>query len=198
MYQALLAEASLPLLLLKIDEELAAEARAGACRACGARVDVADFPRKVRGGPWKLDASHDRRFSFCCARQGCCRRLTPPSVRFIERHVYFSVVVVLAGLLFCGATSWRIAHLSEKLGVSRRTLVRWRTWWRELSRSPLWRRMRGRIPAFIPGASLPLALHERLVGDDAARVVALTTWLAPLSASKGLREGRSRPAEFAH
>jgi hypothetical protein len=143
LYQALLADASLPCLLLQIDLDLAAEARTAGCRVCGATLHSATFPRKVRGGPWRLGDDHDRRLSFCCSREGCRRRLTPPSVRFIGQHVYLSVVVVLAGLLIGGPTAWRVSHLAATLGVSRRTVVRWRSWWQKLKQAPIWRRLRG-------------------------------------------------------
>jgi hypothetical protein len=64
LYQALLADASLPCLLLQIDLDLAAEARTAGCRVCGATLHSATFPRKVRGGPWRLGDDHDRRLSF--------------------------------------------------------------------------------------------------------------------------------------
>jgi hypothetical protein len=84
--QTLLADASLPAVLFEIDRGLAEEARLKGCGACGAVVHVADYPRKVRGSPWRLDETHDRRLSFCCSRPGCRKRLTPPSVRFAARR----------------------------------------------------------------------------------------------------------------
>lgn len=197
MYQALLADASLPCLLLQIDVELAAEARAGGCHACGATLHSATFPRKVRGGPWRLGDDHDRRLSFCCSREGCRRRLTPPSVRFIGQHVYLSVVVVLAGLLVGGPTAWRVSHLAATLGVSRRTVVRWRSWWQRLKQAPIWRRLRGRLAPLSPGEPLPAAVLTRARGSVSERVARLLRWLAPLSASTALREGWASPAEDA-
>jgi len=191
LYQELLEDASLPSILLKIDQDLAAQARSGGCRACGATVHSATFPRKVRGGPWKLGEEHDRRLSFCCSREGCRRRLTPPSVRFVDRHIYLSIVVVLAGLLLQGPTPQRITHLSSKLGVSRRTLVRWHKWWQErLPRTRTWRLLRGRLPELEPDEALPAAVIDRLRHDTlSARVIALMRWLAPLCASVAINEG---------
>lgn len=199
MYQALLADASLPSFLLQIDNDLAEKARAGGCLFCGARLHSARFPRKVRGGPWDLDDAHDRRRSFCCSRDGCRRRLTPPSVRFVGRHIYLSVVVVLAGLLLQGETPWRVEHLSQKLGVSRRTLGRWRTWWRErFAQTDTWRRLRGRLSGLAPHETHPKSVLSRLQGETiSGRVIALMKLLAPMSASVAIREGRISPAEFA-
>jgi hypothetical protein len=198
LYQALLADASLPSLLLQIDADLARQTRVAGCRTCGARLHSADFPRKVRGGPWRLGDAHDRRLSFCCSRDGCRRRSTPPSVRFIGRHVYLSTVVVLAGLLIGGPSPWRVSHLAATLGVSRRTVLRWRVWWQALPQAPTYRRLRAWLVTSAAPAALPAALLDRLIGDGAVRVVALLRLLAPLSASVALREGRPRPAEFAH
>lgn len=200
MYQALLADASLPSFLLQIDDDLADKARAGDCLFCGARVHSARFPRKVRGGPWNLDDSHDRRHSFCCSREGCRRRLTPPSVRFIDRGIYLSVVVVLAGLLLQGTTAWRLEHLSQRLGVSRRTLGRWRAWWQQrFAQTETWRRLRGRLSGLDPHETHPKAIIDRVEGETISdRVIALMKLLAPMSASLAIREGRTSPAEVAH
>jgi hypothetical protein len=37
----------------------------------------------------------NHRFSFCCDRDGCRNRATPPSVRFLGRKVYLGAVVML-------------------------------------------------------------------------------------------------------
>src|SRR4051812_29709556 len=116
-----------PGLLLKIDEDLAAAAQADGCGDCGAALHSATYPRKPRGGPVGL---HETRFSFCCARDGCRRRHTPPSVRFLGRRVYLGAIVVLATAMQQGITATRAGRLREVLGVSLKTLARWREWWR--------------------------------------------------------------------
>lgn len=198
MYQELLNNESLPSFLFQIDGDLAREYRAKGCWACGAVVHQANYPRKVRGGPWRLDETQDLRFSFCCSAEGCRRRLTPPSVRFLDRHIYLSVVVMLAGLLMQGPAAWRVCHLSAKLGVSRRTLVRWRQWWQtRLVQTRTWRLIQGRILAPV-NTGLPAAVLDLMTGVTAAdRVVALLKLLAPLAASFAISEGRSSPAQVA-
>jgi hypothetical protein len=116
--------------LERIDAELAATARSGIC-PCGGMLHSARYPRKPRGGPAGLGAENEKRFSFCCAEDGCRARTTPPSERSRGRRVYLGAVVVLATALQHGAPPARLARLRATLGVSARTLARWRVWWRE-------------------------------------------------------------------
>ena len=70
--------------LIESDEKLAADTRQRGC-PCGGRIDRADYPRKPRGVPAEWDEAFSRRYSFCCAKEGCRRRSTPPSLRFFGR-----------------------------------------------------------------------------------------------------------------
>jgi hypothetical protein len=84
LYRELLADATFHNLLLACDRDLAEEARAGRCH-CGGALHSATYARKPRGRPRSLSIGHehDRRFSFCCAVDGCRARTTPPSLRFL-------------------------------------------------------------------------------------------------------------------
>jgi hypothetical protein len=183
LYQRLLRDASFLALLLHIDDELCGEARSAGCPVCGGVVHSARFPRKPRGGPWPVGDEHASRLSLCCAVEGCRKRVTPPSVRFLGRRVYLGAVVVLAGVMLSGPTPWRVSRLGELLGVSRRTLVRWRTWWREtFPATGLFRELRGRLRGPAGEGELPGDLLARLRGDAAARLIAVLRLLCPLSA----------------
>jgi hypothetical protein len=71
--------------------------RAAGCPYCGAALHAGDYPRKPRGVPRSLlGPAYERRLSLCCSREGCRRRVTPPSVRFFGRRVYLGALVVLA------------------------------------------------------------------------------------------------------
>src|SRR5260370_20021 len=85
--------------------------------------------RKPRARPVALGEEHDRRFSFCCAVDGCRDRSTPPSLRFLGRKVYLAVIVTLISAMRDGLTERRLGKLSAALGVARRTVARWRRWW---------------------------------------------------------------------
>ncbi len=193
MCQKLLGDARFFRLLLLYDEDLAAIARAGGCLVCGGPVHRARYPRKPRGGPSDLGAAYDRRESFCCAKDGCRKRLTPPSLRFLGRKVYLGAVVVLISAMMHGASAKRLKRLRATIGASRYTIERWRAWWRTtFAESAWWKGMRGRFSPPVATSALPNALLARFVGDAEERLVALLRFLAPLTttAASPLAEGR--------
>ena len=186
MCHEILRDARLYALLLKYDEDLAAEAQAAGCE-CGGVLHVSDFPRKPRGGPTDLGAEHDRRLSFCCDRDGCRGRVTPRSVRFLGRRVYLGAVVVLVSAMANGPTPRRVAKLVSLIGVSRRTLQRWRAWWRAaFAGSTFWKAAAGRFAAPVARRFLPQSLLERFGGDERERLVAALRFLSPIT-SKSAR-----------
>lgn len=192
MCHAILGTSNFWSLLFRIDEDLAAQTRAAACVVCGGALHRADYPRKPRGVVRSLLAEgYERRLSLCCARDGCRRRHTPPSVRFLGRRVFLGAVVVLATAMAHGLTGRRVAALRERFGVSARTLRRWQRWWREeFTATSLWRELRGRFLPPIPTVSLPTSLLERCPGeDDASGLIAVLRLLAPASVSSLSREG---------
>ena len=130
------------------DEAIADKARRGRCLLCRSVVHSARYLRKPRGCPARLSREHDWRFSFCCSRDGCRKRKTPPSLRFLGRKVYVAAMVVLIAIMREGATAMRMRQLTALVGVDRRTIERWRTWWRDtFTASPFWQIARA---AFMP------------------------------------------------
>ena len=196
MWHRVLGSASFHRELSAIDEDLANRARAGGCPVCGAVVHAASYPRKPRGGPDGLGSGQDRRHSFCCAERDCRKRLTPTSVRFLDRRVYLSVVVVLAAALVEGLSASRTRKLCAELGVDRRTLDRWREWWREeVPRTDWWTELRGRLARPPDPACLPGSLLERIEGEsEEQRVLRLLHLLEPLSHSVLMRRRLARVA----
>lgn len=161
MARAVLSDPRFYRLLSKFDADLAEQIRSGRCPLCGGRLDGASYPRKPRGGPDDLGEDYQRRWSFCCAVEGCRRRTTPPSVRFLGRKVYLGAVLVLVSALRYGPTPPRAAQLKEWFGVSGRTLERWRTWWlTTFAASPFWRMARGLLRQPAEPARLPCSLLE--------------------------------------
>jgi hypothetical protein len=191
LYQTLLLDSSFFALLLRFDEDLAAQVRQAGCAACGGALHSARYRRKPRGGPEGLGAEYGLRLSFCCAVEGCRRRATPPSLRFLGRKVFFGLWVLLLPVLREGPTPQRLSRLEEAFAVSRRTLLRWRRWWREVvPRSRFWQARRGDWASPVALAALPGSLLAGF-SDLAAvseRVLAALRWLAPLSAGAGRSE----------
>lgn len=129
-----------------------------------------------------LPDEYDWRFSYSCATRSCRKRHTPSSVRFLGRRVYLGAVVVLATALQQGVTPWRAGQLRKLLGVSTRTLARWRTWWAEaFAESAFWKVAKAAFSPMTNAAEAPRSLLARFEGDDMERLAALLRWLAPLS-----------------
>jgi len=180
LYRALLADARFHELLLAFDRDLAAAARTAGCARCGGVLHSARFRRKPRGSPGGLGEARDQRLSFCCAVDLCRKRTTPPSFRFLGRKVYVGAVVVLVAAMRQGATAAR--QLCELVGVSRRTIARWREWWRSaFAASPFWRVAAAAFMPPVDHGRLPASLIERFSGDAAAQLIALLRLLLPIS-----------------
>ena len=188
LYATLLADTRFHDLLLACDRDLADDCRAEGCEACSGPLHSANYNRKPRGRGCRLDPEHDRRFSFCCAVDGCRGRETPASLRFLGRRVYVAAVVVLIAILQHGATASRLERLSEVVCVDRRTVARWRRWWRDtFTASPFWQTARARFMPPVDQAHIPATLLERFAGDVREQLVALLRFLGPISGGDGMQ-----------
>lgn len=167
-------------LLEVVDHDLAAQAQQAGCSLCGGRLDCGNYLRKPRGGPIEWN----RRLSFCCAR--CRKRTTPVSVRFLGPKVYVGAMVTLAAAMQNGLAPWRVAHLSRELGVTRRTLKRWREWWQKtFVNRPFWKGARGAFARPVAEGTMPLGLVEAFGADGAADgaegMVRLLLFISPIT-----------------
>jgi hypothetical protein len=177
----ILGDARLYALLRRFDEDLAAAARDEGCQCSGA-LHVANYPRKARGCARDDGEEVELRFSFCCEREGCRSRVTPPSLRFLGRRVYFGAVVVLVSAMMNGPTPRRVAELSGLVGVSERTLRRWRTWWRTVFvESVFWSAAASLLVRPVAHGELPHSLLECFAGDERERLVGMLRFLSPMS-----------------
>jgi hypothetical protein len=169
-------------LLLAFDEELSASVRAGGCPRCQATLHSARYARKPRGMPAGLGEEYCQCLSLCCAQEGCRKRATPPSLRFLGRKVYLGALVVLISAMRCGPTSARIAQLQRLIGVSRRTVQRWRQWWSQVfTQSAFWRATRAAFMPPVEAAGLPASLLMRFAGDAEHQLTSLLRFLAPIT-----------------
>lgn len=164
-------------LLEKVDEDLAAKADRRACEHCGGKLHRGDFERKPRGGP-----AWDKRHSFCCSREGCRKRMTPPSVRFLGRKVYVGIVVVLVSAMMHGASAERVRELREVLGIDRRTLSHWRKWWTEtFVGGGFWKAARGRLSKPVREDQMPLGLVDGFCATRPEGLLRLMNFLSPIT-----------------
>jgi hypothetical protein len=93
--------------------------------------------------------------------------------------------VTLISALQHGVTAARLRRLSERLGIDRRTVARWRTWW--VSRFPATRFWRTAMATFMPpveAACLPASTLERFAGDAEQRLLAWLRFLAPITGGR--------------
>jgi hypothetical protein len=185
LYQALLSNARFHDLLLAFDRDLADAARNAGCALCRGVLHSARYWRKPRGRGCAVDPEHDRRFSFCCAADGCRSRATPPSLRFLGRKVYLATIVVVVSMMQHGVTERRMRQLTEAVGVDRRTVVRWRLWWREdFTASAFWQMARAAFMPPVEQDRLPAALIERFRGAGTEPLIALLRFISPLTGGK--------------
>jgi hypothetical protein len=188
MYHVLLRDASFWTFLFDIDKDLASRARQQGC-PCGGRLHCANYPRKPRGGGEKLPESYGRRFSFCCDRDGCRKRTTPPSVRFLGRKVYLAAVVVLVAAMRHGPSPRRVRELTQLFGADRHTIARWCTFWREhFPQTPFWKTARGRLRSRPATGDLPRALFDAFIRHEDSREEwkRLLEFLSPITVTGGL------------
>ena len=111
MCHAFLTDTNFYQLLFRIDQSIAEEVRERGCE-CGGVLHAAPYPRKPRGVRSALDDSYQSRLSFCCSQDGCRRRHTPASVRFLGRKVYLGVIVVLITALSSVSTKFETLQAS--------------------------------------------------------------------------------------
>lgn len=182
MCHAILGDARFYELLLRFDEDLAERTRSQGC-PCAGRLHSAKYPRKPRGRGSDVDG-YGYRFSFCCDREGCRRRVTPPSLRFLGRRVYLGALVVLVAAMLAGLTPRRAGRLRSLVGVDRRTVERWRQWWREsLPATAFWRLTKARLMPPVEESGLPRSLLERFSGTATERLIQVLALLLPLTTS---------------
>jgi hypothetical protein len=181
-------------LLLSIDQGFAEDARKNAC-PCGGRLHCANYVRKPRGTPVQLSEAQCLRLSFCCDRDGCRKRLTPPSVRFLGPKVYLGAVVILISAMRQGPTSRRVRELSTRFGADRRTIARWQVFWREhFPQTPFWKDARARVVPVVEIVTLPYSLVGAFLRGDPpdSGWERLLCFLAPITIPGGLSIGVSR------
>jgi hypothetical protein len=180
--------------LVAIDQDLAETTRKKAC-PCGGRLHCANYLRKPRGTRDQLPEQHCLRLSFCCDREGCRKRVTPPSVRFLGPKVYLGAIIIVISALRQGPTPRQVRELSQRFNVDRRTIARWQVFWREqFPQTPFWKIARARLVPLVKIIALPYSLvHAFLSRHRPCRGwTLLLRFLAPITVPGALRIKVSR------
>ncbi len=170
-------------ILFQIDKELAAETKEKGCPKCRGVLHSAVYPRKFKGQGFPDSNKEIIRFSFCCDTEGCRKRVTPHSVRFLGRRRYLSVVVVLCSAICSGLNNRLREELSKLIGVNLRTLSRWHSWWQTtFPNTRLWRWGKALFMPPLDPAQLCKDLVERFSAQhEITGMVNLLRFIAPLS-----------------
>jgi hypothetical protein len=165
----------------EVDTACAEQVQAAGCPFCGGRLDRADYPRKPRGDLGEAAEAYEKRQSFCCRREGCRKRATPPSLRFFGRKVYNAVVVVLASAARTTAITGR-GRVQRVHGVPMRTVRRWLSWWQTVfALSAFWTEAKAFFATPVEVAGLPGSLLSRFQGDRAEALKKMLLFTAPIT-----------------
>lgn len=181
--------------LMAIDAARAEQTRAARCAYCEGPLSVGHYERKPRGALFAhAGEAFSLRFSYCCTREGCRRRATPPSVRFLGRKVHLESVILIACVLV-PLIDDRARAIRIATGVAARTVRRWMTWWRTVfAASALWVELRSRAPSLdvglLPGGLLAVLEDASVEG----RLEAAMRFLSPLTTGTAWRSRTSRVA----
>lgn len=167
-------------LLLESDEAVTRRVAAAGCPVCEGPLHRSDYNRKPRGALIApAGEGFVRRFSLCCGREGCRKRATPPSVRFLGRRVYLGAVVIVASMVVRMLRAAK--EIRQRTGVPARTTGRWLGWWQ----GPfLDTEVFVTICARLLGVDIdrvPVSIVDRLAGTRTERVGTMLELLSPLT-----------------
>ena len=171
-------------LLIQADKETVRQVALGKCLACEGPLYRSDYRREPRGA-LVAGAGEEMviRFSLCCGREGCRKRATPPSLRFLGRRVYLGAVVIVAAML---AQALGAKEARRATGVPTRTTNRWLGWWQNAFISTdVFMAVCARLVG-VAVKDVPLAIVLRLGDTIEERVRRLLEWLRPLTTGSGI------------
>jgi hypothetical protein len=168
--------------LTRIDLAWAEQVRQGGCADCGGPLDRSDYPRKPRGELGEAAAEYACRVSFCCRRDGCRHRATPPSVRFLGRKVYVGAVVIVASLVGRAALTPGCRPPRRIEGVPTRSVRRWLTWWQTVfALGSFWVEAKAFFATPVEIAQLPTSLLTRFCRAGPGAIESLLRFVAPVT-----------------
>jgi hypothetical protein len=156
------------------------------CPKCDGPLHRGDYDRKPRGALIApAGVALMVRFSLCCGREGCRKRSTPPSLRFLGRRVYLGAVVIVASVV---ARALGVSAESRRAtGVPVRTMQRWLGWWQgPFVSTEVFVAVCARLVG-VAVDELPTSIVSRLPGSPLEQVRVMLELLAPLTTGQGAR-----------
>lgn len=167
-------------LLLESDEAVTRRVAAAGCPVCEGPLHRSDYNRKPRGALIApAGEAFVRRFSLCCGREGCRKRATPPSVRFLGRRVYLGAVVIVASMVVRMLRAAK--EIRQRTGVPARTTGRWLGWWQgPFLDTEVFVTICARLLGVDIGR-VPVSIVDRLAGTRTERVGTMLELLSPLT-----------------
>lgn len=162
MISKLFEKKSLFLNLYEFDKLTAEQYRERKCPFCEGPLHYANYLRKPRGELCDLPEEYFIRFSLCCGVTGCRKRVMPHSCRFLGRKIYwFPVIVSVVSDLQSLLSTPNETKIPENLIISRNTLERWFSYFREdYPSSSHWVRIRGLVSSIVKSDNLPNSLFN--------------------------------------
>lgn len=169
-------------LLHRIDIDLADRQQKAGCPFCGSSLHYSNYKRKPRGGPI-LSRNLYKRLSFCCSSEKCRRRTLPQSTLFMDRRVYFRVVILITTTLSQSKPQeYSKNMLSKMFEANRKTINRWLAYFREIfPTSQIWKTVRGFISPAVTNLRLPGSLVEHYLDHTPSSEVAIINCLRLLT-----------------
>lgn len=186
MYHSQLTDAMFYNSLLALDRLIAEQVKQVGCLFCDGNLHQSHYPRKPKGVPKGTDSDYPIRFSYCCSSEGCRKRITPPSMRFLSRKVYASVIIFLVFLLKSKTDELKVEKLNLLLGTSLsvETVRRWRHFWvNVVSQSRTWKRA---TFSHVMALTLPVSLLDVFQQGFNTSLERALKWILPLTAGVAL------------
>jgi hypothetical protein len=121
------------------------------------------------------------RFSLCCGKKGCRKRVLPKSVLFDGRKVYWRAMILVTVLLReQRASGFTMRRLGEQFGVDFKTIRRWVAEYRQAFLSGRYKRIRGSFATGLDTGAEVSGLFSFFVtqNDSTSGVVRLLTFIA--------------------
>ena len=121
------------------------------------------------------------RFSLCCGKEGCRKRVLPKSVLFDGRRVYFRVVILMTiAMRQQRPRGMTLEKLQAETGADLKTIRRWMTEYRRDFLSGRYKRIRGCFAEGLEAGAEISGLVSFFVmqNDSAGGVVRLLRFIA--------------------